>query len=145
MKRKIIVASLCSVAVILSGVTGYQIGSRPAPASNPEVIERIAGSIYVPGYDYISMKEDDTEIPAMLYNPEENGCLIEAAISLPDGTEIFHSDLLNPGDRLGKLTLTAPIKAGVYEKSILRYSCYALDDKRQLNGADVIFTLEVKP
>ena len=121
MKRKIIVASLCSVAVILSGVTGYQIGSRPAPASNPEVIERIAGSIYVPGYDYISMKEDDTEIPAMLYNPEENGCLIEAAISLPDGT------------------------AGVYEKSILRYSCYALDDKRQLNGADVIFTLEVKP
>ena len=71
--------------------------------------------------------------------------MIEAAISLPDGTEIFHSDLLNPGDRLGKLTLTAPIKAGVYEKSILRYSCYALDDKRQLNGADVIFTLEVKP
>ena len=63
MKRKIIVASLCAVAVILAGVTGYQIGSRPAPASNPEVIERIAGSIYVPGYDYISMKEGRNSNP----------------------------------------------------------------------------------
>lgn len=145
MKRKIIVASLCAVAVVLAGVTGYQIGSRPAPVSNPEVIERIAGSIYVPGYDYISMKEGETVIPATLYNPEENGCLIEAVIILPDGTEIFHSDLLNPGDSLDKLTLSVLPAAGVYEKTVLRYSCYALDDMRQLNGADVIFTLEVKP
>lgn len=145
MKRNIIVASLCTVSVLLAGVTGYQIGSRPAPVSNAEVIERIAGSIYVPGYDYISVKEGEPAIPATLYNPEENGCLIQAVIVLPDGTEIFRSDPLDPGDSLEKLTLSVQPAAGVYEKSVLRYSCYSLDDMRQLNGADVIFTLEVKP
>lgn len=144
MKKKIIIASVCAVAVILSGMIGYRLGiSNSAPASTIQKID--TGSVYVPGYDFISMKAGETTIPAKLYNPEGNSCLIKAAIILPDGTEIFRSDMLNPGDTLDKIKLSKTVAAGTYEKTILRYFCYAPGDLRQLNGADVLFTLEVKP
>lgn len=144
MKKRIIIASVCAVAVILSGLIGYRLGiSNVAPASTIERID--TGSVHVPGYDYISMKAGETSITATLYNPEGNNCLIEAAIILPDGTEIFRSDMLDPGDTLDKIELSQSVPAGKYEKTILRYSCYAFGDQRQLNGADVLFTLEVKP
>lgn len=144
MRKRIIIASVFAVAVILSGLIGYRLGiSNVAPASTFESID--TGSVYVPGYDYISMKAGEKTIPARLYNPEGNYCLIKAAIILPDGTEIFRSDMIDPGDSLDKIELSQSVPAGKYERTILRYSCYTPGDQRQLNGADVLFTLEVKP
>ena len=144
MKNKILIASLCLVAVVASGVLGYHVGTKNM--ETPAVVERVdSGSIRVPGYDYMSMKEGDTSIPVTLYNPKENNCRIVAAIILPDGTEVYRSDPLGPGDTLNKINISKPLGAGTYNRSILRYYCYGLNDMRQINEADVIFTLEVKP
>ena len=145
MKKRIIIASVCAVAVILSGLIGFYMGKGAAVPASAVIEKTDANSIFVPGYDYMSMKAGEKTIPARLYNPEGNNCLIEAAIILPDGTEIFRSDKLDPGDTLDALNLSRTVPAGMYERTILRYSCYAIGDMRRLNEADVIFTLEVKP
>ena len=67
---------------------------------------------------------------------------------LPDGTELYKSGMIAPGTTVDCLRLnTAPI-AGTYENTILRYSCWDVDDDEvpsEVNGANTHFTLEVIP
>src|SRR6266403_3207874 len=120
MKKRIIIASVCAVAVILSGLIGFYLGKGAVVPASSVVEKTEANSIFVPGYDYMSMKAGEKTIPARLYNPERNNCLIEAAIILPDGTEIFRSGKLNPGDTLDTLNLSRTVPAGMYERTIIR-------------------------
>lgn len=129
------------VLIVVSFVCGHYIGGRSARDTNLETIDK--GSVVVPGYDYIRAKSADQAIPIDLYNPEENNCLLVISLHFPDGKEIFKSDFLRPGDAIDLIQLSDPVPVGIYEKSILRYCCFTMDGSRQLNGADVNFTLEV--
>jgi hypothetical protein len=67
------------------------------------------------------------------------------SLYMPDGTEIYHSSKLAPGETLDTIEMARPLEAGTYEGATLRYACYDFDDLKPLNGADINFILEVTP
>lgn len=166
-----IIAVICSVAVI-GGVAGYggsflarrteaQLearlhGEAEAPPQNGAEIHQKqraegvvlspAGSVTIPGYEVMKFRAGQTDQRVVLRNPETNNCAFVISIILPSGKEIYRSEELRPGDSIERIKISIPLDAAIYEASILRYSCFTLDDEPQeLNGADSLFTLEVIP
>lgn len=165
----IIVLSVCMAAVTLAAVLiGYSFGSAnaaapaaaaaPVTVSSEEAVSAFAvteeppqvaeslpvGSIAVPGFERLTA-EGGTLHAATVGNPAENTCFFVVAVLLPDGTEVYRSSYLSPGQSLGDVKLSQDVAAGTYEGAVARYSCFSTDDMRQLNGADIAFTLEVLP
>ena len=162
MKKSVLkaIAAICSVAVI-GGAAGYG-GSRLASSSSADLPQATAelhqmarsegmtvaatGAIAIPGFDVMKFRAGQTVQSVRLYNPEANACAFVVSIILPSGKEIYQSDLLKPGDSVDEIEISVPLDAAIYTASILRYSCYSLDeDPQELNGADSLFTLEVIP
>lgn len=104
-----------------------------------------SGMIAIPGYDHIVMKAGQKVQNVELGNPKQNNCYMRIAIMLPDGTQLYESGLLAPGQVLNSIELSQELKPGMYEGAILSYSCYGMKEIKELNGAKTIFKLEVKP
>ena len=169
-KMNIIVLLVCTAAVALASVfIGYSFGSAstaasapttasvplqivpsvstPAPAQEtPQTATRGAteGYISIPGFERLTAN-GQTLHAAVVSNSAGNGCYFVVSFILPDGSEVYRSSYLAPGQSLGDVELSTPLAAGTYPGVTARYSCYAIDDMRQLNGADIAFTLEVLP
>lgn len=99
----------------------------------------------IPGFDCITLKAGKESQRVELYNPPQNECYFLISILLPDGTEIYKSEMLAPGQAISSISLNKALKAGIYEESSLIYSCYSIEDLSTMNGASIMFTLEVKP
>jgi hypothetical protein len=78
-------------------------------------------------------------------NPARNACYFIVTLMLEDGTEIYRSGILAPGQSIGSVELSRLLTPGEYNNAVARYSCYAIEGMKQLNGADISFTLEVQP
>jgi hypothetical protein len=104
-----------------------------------------SGTIAIPGFNQITMKAGQTAQRVELYNPKQNTCYMVITIMLPDKTQLYKSGMLEPGKVINTIELSRKLEAGTYKGAILRYSCYALENMKELNGAETIFTLEVKP
>jgi|LSQX01.3.fsa_nt_gb hypothetical protein len=161
----IIILAVCMAAVTLSAVLiGYSFGSSRAaavaapaaavafqeltPAPAPETPQAAtqgftAGSIAVPGFERLTA-EGQTLHAAGVSNSEQNSCYFVVSIILPDGSEVYRSSYLAPGQSLGDVELSKPLAPGTYEGAVARYSCFDLADMRPLNGADISFVLEVQ-
>lgn len=152
--------ALCAVAfILLAGMVGYHIGEGatiPAPATDtpPPVTPSVPaiptaqatapeGSITIPGFDRLQIAASTGQQTAPFYNPAGNACYFVISLFLPSGEEIFRSGLVPPGESLSTMALASVPPAGVYESSILRYSCYSLDSTQPMNGADVKLTIEI--
>lgn len=109
---------------------------EPLPAEIPKTIA-------IPGYAQLVMKAGNIIQNVVLHNPSENPCYFVITISLPDGTGVYRSDMVAPGQKTSEIKLSHPLEAGTYKDAILRYSCYSIKDKAPMNGADTKFTLEV--
>lgn len=105
---------------------------------------KMSANISVPGYDTFYFKSGTKEQDIELDNPEENTCYFVMTLSLEDGTEIWKSDLLEPGVMYDHIALEQELKAGTYENVKLNYDCYALNDMHTLNGAEIEVSLEVE-
>ena len=81
----------------------------------------------------------------VVHNPAQNACYFVVTLIMPGGAEIYRSGYLAPGQSLGDVEMLVPLPAGTYEGVIARYSTFAINDLKPLNGADVKFILEVKP
>lgn len=153
---------LCAVAfILLAGMVGYHMGegaTTPVPAAAvdlPPAASATAsavptaqatapeGSITIPGFDRLQITASTGQQAAPFYNPAGNACYFVISLFLPSGEEIFRSGLVLPGESLPAMTLASVPPAGVYESSILRYSCYSLDSMQPMNGADVKLTIEI--
>lgn len=154
MKKKhilIAAAALCAVAAIAgAGAIGFHLGQQTAitaPASVETVLAQAqdVGSIAIPGFDRMTIKAGQTAQEVILYNPEKNECYFVLTMYLPDGSEIYHSSKLAPGEKLESFELERPLASGTYEGATLRYACYDFEDLDPLNGADIKFKLEVEP
>lgn len=118
-----------------------------AEAENDPVIFGDASTsdgITIPGFSSVVFSAGNAEQNLKLYNPEQNSCYFIISLLLPDGTEIYKSGMIKPGETIEKITLSEPIKAGSYDGSIVRYDCYDSGTLKQLNGANTKFNLEVK-
>ena len=101
--------------------------------------------IAIPGYDSINLKANQLDQSVSLENPEQNNCYFIISMYLPDGTKIYESEMVPPGQGLYNIKLKQEVQAGTYENSVLGYECYRMDDTlTKLNGANVKLTLEVK-
>lgn len=99
--------------------------------------------ISIPGFEYLTMVADQSSQNIQLYNPKDNPCYFVITLVLSDGTEIYRSDMLAPGNELTNIMLTRPLSEGVYENALLRYTCYSLEDLLLMNGATIKLNLEV--
>lgn len=112
--------------------------------SEPKLIPDIeeAENILYPGYDRIVLKAGKKMQDVYLHNPEENTCYFRMRLILEDGTVIWTSDYLEPGNAFNRIELDKALPAGVYENASLKYNSYSLKDGRELNGSLIIITLE---
>lgn len=101
------------------------------------------GKILLPGYSAMTMTAGTQDQEVNIGNPADNNCYFVIVLKLEDGTELFRSDYLKPGEGLKNITINQTLEAGQYQ-AVIEYNCYALTDKSQLNGGSAGFTLVVE-
>ena len=156
----IIVACLVTTAVLLlrpkeeekpanepaKGVVGRISDNWDTEVSNPSQDGESSGSkrgTQIPGYSSASMNEGDMSLKLRIGNPPDNHVGFIAVLKLKDGTILYESPLLNPGQGLEEVPLTQTLKKGTYE-AVVEYRCILLEDgKTPLNSAESGFTLYV--
>ncbi|MCC8101927.1 MAG: tRNA (uracil-5-)-methyltransferase [Clostridiales bacterium] len=107
-------------------------------------VEKNEDTIDIPGYGSLTLQAGETEQSVNFYNPEQNTCYFRMTLLLPDGTQLWQSGLIEPGQGLYEITLEQGLEAGEYEDAVLKYECFAMDDDRTpLNGSEIKLTLNV--
>lgn len=141
----IVLAILIFLAIIL------WVGKQPEANQNaPKVtteptIEKNPNSIAVPGYEMLELKADSKEQSLCFPNPPQNVCYFQITLCLEDGTQLWVSELIEPGTNSKPMVLAKALPKGTYPNAVLRYSCYRMDeDLSPLNGAETKVTLWVK-
>lgn len=90
----------------------------------------------IPGYSYAEMKEGDTSLKIRIGNPKDNHVGFYATMKLSDGTVLYESPLLQPGQGLDEIPLTQTLKKGEYD-AVVVYKCVILEDgKTPINSAE---------
>lgn len=145
---------LLTVAVVLLAAILVLTVNRPqkqqAKLPNGEEIqqsgpvEKKPESIAIPGYEGINLKADSKEQEIGFPNPAQNTCYFQISLILEDGTTLWQSELVKPGEISKSITLNEPLAAGVYPNSLLKFDCYTMDGSmRSLNGAATKMTIHV--
>jgi hypothetical protein len=99
----------------------------------------------ITAYETIKLKADTLEQSVRFNNPLENNCLLVITLSLEDGTELWKSDELIPGQVVRSITLNKTLSAGEYPNAVLGYKHRTYDDKKEpLNGAETLVKLSVQ-
>ncbi|MDD6729131.1 MAG: hypothetical protein PUE08_07940 [Eubacteriales bacterium] len=116
---------------------GWDTGLENEPTSEGRGIQ-------IPGYGTAVMNAGDTSLVLSIGNPKTNSCGFYATLKLEDGTELYKSELLEPGYGLTEIPLSQTLKAGEYT-AVVYYQCVTLDEEHTpLNSAESEFTLIVK-
>ena len=109
-----------------------------------EHVEKNHDSIAIPGYEGIALKADTKQQAVGLPNPPQNTCYFKITLTLEDGTVLWQSDLVEPGEVSEPIKLKQPLKKGTYPNSLLRYECFTMDGNLSpLNSAATKLTLRV--
>ena len=115
------------------------------PEAAAEPVEKLTDSIDLPGYGALNFKADTTEQTVTLPNPEQNFCYIQITLLLEDGSVLWKSKLIGPGESSDPIVFTRPLTAGEYRNAVLQYQCFRMDENlTPLNGATTNLTLKVK-
>lgn len=97
----------------------------------------------IPGYSTAEMNAGDTSLKISIGNPRDNKVGFFASLELEDGTVLYESELLKPGQGLTEIPLTKTLDKGNYNAKVV-YRCVALDENHTpLNSAESGFTLIV--
>lgn len=114
--------------------------SRPPQDSDSSEPKR---GTQIPGYSSAAMNEGDLSLKLRIGNPPDNHVGFIATLKLRDGTVLYVSPLLKPGQGLEEIPLTQTLKKGTYD-ALVEYRCILLEDeKTPLNAAESGFTLYV--
>lgn len=101
-------------------------------------------TIDIPGFGVMNLKANTTKQSVNLYNPKQNTCYFKLTLLLADGTKLWQSKLLEPGKAIYEIDMKQALKVGVYRHAILKYECFALDEKQTpLNGSEIKVDLHV--
>lgn len=104
-------------------------------------------TIDIPQRGFLTFAADTVEQTNTVTNPEQNFCYFKVTLKLADGTVLWQSDYIAPGESSEPMKLNKPLKKGSYEKAVMLFECFALNDDgtyRQVNGANNILTILVK-
>lgn len=109
-----------------------------------QAVEKNPDSIAIPGYEVLELKANSATQVLSLQNPAQNVCYFQISLYLEDGTLLWQSELIAPGDVSEPIALTKSLEPGTYRNAILKYSCFKMDGVTPLNGAETKLTLWVK-
>ena len=99
----------------------------------------------VTAYESIKLKANTLDQSARFENPVQNNCWLVITLSLEDGTVLWKSEELLPGQVVRSITLNQPLAAGEYENAVLIYQHWTYDEEKlPLNGAETLVTLKVE-
>ena len=143
---------LAVLLVIAIGVIAWLLiqGGNEKPPDNPqpeqtEPVEKLTDSIDIPGFGELHFKAGQTEQNMTVPNPSQNFCWFKVSLVLEDGTVLWTSDFIAPGEQSGKVVLNEPLEKGEYKNAMLKYQCFADEAGQQaLNGAETKLTIIVK-
>ena len=63
---------------------------------------------------------------------------------MPDGTKIWESKFIEPGNGIYDIELNQELEEGDYENAILKYECFSMNEQQTpLNGSEIKFNLHV--
>lgn len=120
------------------------------PPDNPqteqtEPVEKLTDSIDLPGYGWIPLTSGKLEQEQTFPNPPQNFCWIRVSLLLEDGTVLWTSELVAPGESTAPVVLSQTLEPGEYKNAVLKYECFRMDDDLSpLNGGEIHLTLKVK-
>lgn len=107
--------------------------------------EKNDDSIAIPGYEGLTLKAGSKKQDLCLPNPEQNTCYFQITLFLEDGTLLWQSELIEPGETSKPIVLEKELEEGTYPKAVLHYSCFEMNEElTSLNGAEIKVTLRVK-
>lgn len=135
------VSLVCTVLLLLKPAERQTINLNPTPIPQKE---KNPDSIAIPGYEGLDLEAGELKQNISLKNPEQNSCYFIIALYLEDGTLLWQSEEIKPGEVSKPIELLQPLDEGTYPNSVLSYSCFRLDDHSPLNGANTKLTLRVK-
>jgi hypothetical protein len=160
--QKILIICLILLLIVATGVIVWLVsksesgpGNNPEPESTAQTTQSEHGGLVVPerpemiditAYESLELKADTLEQSVRFDNPLQNNCWLVITLSLEDGTVLWKSQELQPGQVVRSITLNQSLAAGEYENAVLRYQHWTYDaEKEPLNGAETIVTLKVVP
>lgn len=108
-----------------------------------EILEENNKSIAIPGFEAITLKSDEKQQQVNFHNPEVNDCYFKLTLVHPDGSELWTSELIEPGKGLYTIDLEKELASGEYPDAVLRYECFTLKDQSPLNGSEIKLKLKV--
>lgn len=97
----------------------------------------------IPGFKTLTMTADTTEQQVYFQNPAENKVNLQLTLSLADGTQLYKSDLIQPGNAIKSIKISKKLESGNYDDAILHYDCFTAEGEK-CNSANLKFNLEVK-
>ncbi len=78
-------------------------------------------------------------------NPPQNFCWFKILLVLEDGTVLWTSDLIAPGEQSEQVVLNKPLEKGEYKNSTLKFQCFADEaGQKALNEAETKLAIIVK-
>lgn len=99
--------------------------------------------IQIPGYSRAEMNEGDTSLKLSVGNPKENSVGFIATVRLGNGTVLYTSPVLKPGQGLEEIPLEKTLPKGTYDAEVY-FQCVMLDEEHTpLNSAESGFQLIV--
>lgn len=153
--KKFVIALICLVILLIAiiGVLLWQNLKTGNGADESQQIRSENGGLVVPerpemiditAYESLEFKADTLEQSVRFDNPLQNNCWLVITLSLEDGTVLWKSEELQPGQVVRSITLNQTLSAGEYNNAILSYQHWTYDaEKEPLNGAETIVTLKV--
>ncbi len=153
-KKNVPILLLLLLTVLLLFIVAWQASLRQGAdipekgmESLPESVsaEKNENSISIPGYEGIDLKADSLQQDVAFRNPAQNTCYFVMQLYLEDGSLLWESDYICPGELSAPMALTQALQKGTYSNAVLKYSCFKMDEeKTPLNGAEMKLTIRVK-
>ncbi len=139
-------ATVTGIGMKEIGIQFVEVGTDVVLASETWIATsqyRVEPTITIPGFNRIAIGANAADAVLNLENPSSNTCWFVVHLMLADGTVLYTSQPLAPGEEIGAVTLSQTLSAGTYD-AIVRYE--AFDDPvdlNALNSADVVVALIV--
>lgn len=98
---------------------------------------KTAKSIILPSQNGINLLAGKYTQTVNFYNPKENNCYLTISIKLSNDYLLYQSGYLKPNEKIEKIRLKTLLKKGIYRNCKIIYNAYSLENKKQLNGAEM--------
>ena len=109
-------------------------------SAQPSAEGSVTQGIAIPGFKNITIDANSIDEKVNFSNPKDNPCYFEISLLLEDGTVLYKSAMIKPGQAIYSIKLNKALKAGTYN-AMLKYDTYSLNGLAPMNGAAVKISL----